>query len=88
MSSNSNKIIEIMINGKINPIFFNANRFLISRYKDQLTDLSDHKKKEFIINCWKEEFHANLVINCEKNLNIIEFFSEKDTLMFLMKWRS
>jgi hypothetical protein len=84
----SNKILEIIKNGNVNSSFFKANRFLINLYEKDLVNLSDKQKKEFIKDLWDKHFQAK-VINLEGDEDSwthLEFFSEKDIMLFLMKW--
>lgn len=84
----SNKILEIIKDGNVNSSFFKANRFLINLYEKDLVNLSDNQKKEFIKNLWGEHFQANIINleDDEDNWTHLEFFSEKDIMLFLMKW--
>jgi hypothetical protein len=86
----SKKILEIIKDGNVNSSFFKANRFLINMYKENLINLSDKEKKEFIKNLWSEHFYAK-VINSTDNTDSwthLEFSSEKDMMLFLMKWNT
>ena len=85
----SSKILEIIKNNTVNAAIFKANRFLISRHKEELSKLSDEDKKEFLKKMWKEVFHANLVSHSNDNIwTHLEFFSEKDMMLFWMRWKS
>jgi hypothetical protein len=86
----SKKILEIIKDGNVNSSFFKANRFLINTYKENLINLSDKEKKEFIKNLWSEHFYAK-IINSTDNTDSwthLEFSSEKDMMLFLMKWNT
>jgi hypothetical protein len=86
----SKKVLEIIKDGNVNSSIFKANRFLINTYKENLINLPDSEKKEFIKNLWNEHFHAT-VINSTDNTDSwthLEFSSEKDMMLFLMKWNT
>jgi len=85
----SNKLLDIIKDDAINPAVFKANRFLISRHKEELSKLSDEDKKEFLSKIWKETFYANLVSYSNDNIwTHLEFCSEKDMMLFWMRWKS
>lgn len=85
----SNKLLEIIKNNSIDPAVFRANRFLISHHKEELNKLPDEDKNKFLSKLWNETFHANLLCDSNnKSWTHLEFFSEKDIIMFLMKWKS
>jgi hypothetical protein len=84
-----NKLLDIIKDNTINPAVFKANRFLISQHKEELGKLSDEEKKEFLFKTWKETFHATLLSHSGNNSwTHLEFFSEKDMMLFWMKWKS
>jgi hypothetical protein len=86
----SKKVLEIIKDGNVNSSIFKANRFLINTYKENLINLPDTEKKEFIKNLWNKHFHAT-VINSIDNTDSwthLEFSSEKDMMLFLMKWNT
>ena len=85
----SNKLLDIIQDGAINPAVFKANRFLISCHREKLSKLSDEDKKEFLSKIWKETFQATLVNYSNNNVwTHLEFFSEKDMMLFWMRWNS
>lgn len=85
----SNKILEIIKDNSINPAVFKANRFLISHHKEELNKLSDNEKTKFLSKLWKDTFHANLLSYSNNDRwTHLEFFSEKDIIMFWMKWKN
>jgi hypothetical protein len=87
----SSYLIEIIKNNSIHPIFFKANKSLIHKYKLELGKLNDQEKKEFIKQRWIEEFCAtpkNLTDSSDEIWTHIEFFSEKDMMLFLIGWKN
>ena len=86
----SKKVLEIIKDGNVNSSIFKANRFLINTYKENLINLPDNEKKEFIKNLWNEHFHATVInsIDNTDNWTHLEFSSEKDMMLFLMKWNT
>lgn len=81
--------LEIINNNTINPAFFKANRFLITSHKDHLNTLSDDEKIKFIKKMWNDMFHAVPIQPLTNNIwTDIEFFSERDMIMFWMKWKN
>jgi hypothetical protein len=84
-----NKLLDIIKDDAINPAVFKANRFLISRHKEELSKLSDEDKKEFLSKIWKETFHATLVSYSNDNIwTHLKFSSEKDMMLFWMRWKN
>ena len=85
----SNKLLEIIKDNSINPAVFKANRFLISNHREELNKLTDEEKKEFLSKLWKETFHANLLSYSNNNIwTHLEFGSEKDMMLFWMRWKN
>ena len=86
----SKKNLEIIKDGNVNSSVFKANRFLINTYKENLINLSDKEKKEFIKNLWNQHFHATVInsIDSTDSWTHLEFSSEKDMMLFLMKWNT
>ena len=85
----SDKCLEIIKDGSISPAFFKANRFLINSHKENLKNLPDTEKMEFIENLWAECFHANLTtLPNSSYYTHLEFFCEQDLMIFWMKWHS
>ena len=84
----SKKNLEIIKDGNVNSSFFKANRFLITSYAEKLISLPDTDKKKFIKNLWGEHFHATVISSADNvdNWTHLEFCSEKDMMMFLMRW--
>jgi hypothetical protein len=85
----SGNILEIITNNTIDSAVFKANRFLISSYKETLYNLSDEDKKEFLKKMWKETFRADVLSDSNDNTwTHVKFFSEKDIILFWMKWKN
>jgi hypothetical protein len=85
----SHKLLEIIKDNSINPAVFKANRFLISSHRETLNKLTDEEKREALSKLWKETFHATPLSHPGSNAwTHIEFFSEKDMMLFWMKWKS
>jgi oligoribonuclease NrnB/cAMP/cGMP phosphodiesterase (DHH superfamily) len=82
------KTLEIIKKGTVDPSFFKANKFLIDSHNTELVLLSDEKKKEFIKNLWKDHFHAEVISSIEDPhlWTHLDFFTENDFVLFLMKW--
>lgn len=84
---NPDKFLEIIKDGSVSPGFFKANQFLINTYTENLKNLPDEEKMEFIKKLWAEHFHATLSKNVGSNYYThITFFSEQDMMLFYMKW--
>ena len=80
--------LDIVVNGAINPLFFKANRYLISKYYSELKDKSDSDKKLFLEKKWSIEFKAIPQLNNVNEWQYLSFFTESDKMMFLLKWES
>jgi len=87
----SSYLIEIIKNNSIHPIFFKTNKRLIHKHKLELDKLNDQEKKEFIKQRRIQEYCAipkNLTDSSDEIWTHIEFFSEKDMMLFLMGWKN
>jgi hypothetical protein len=86
-SKNKNSIKIIQATGKINPVFVRDMKNLITQNGDTMTVLStlDTFKKE-LPQLWKSMYFSDLVYNQElDSFELIEFKSEQDLTLFLLK---
>ena len=84
---NKNSIKIILPTGKINPVFVRAVKNLITQNGDTMTSFStlDTFKKE-LPQLWKSIYFSDLLYNEELNsFDLIEFESEQDLTLFLLK---
>lgn len=85
----SRKTLKIFEDTCINSMVFKANRFLISHHREELSNLTDEGKKEFLNNVWQAKFRARFTGDSNSGpWTYLEFFSENDMMMFWMKWKS
>ena len=86
-SKNKNSIKIIQPTGKINPVFVRAMKNLITQNGNTMTVFStlDIFKKE-LPQLWKSMYFSDLVYNKElDSFELIEFESEQDLTLFLLK---
>ena len=86
-SKNKNSIKIIQPTGKINPVFVRAMKNLITQNGNTMTVFStlDIFKKE-LPHLWKSMYFSDLVYNKElDSFELIEFKSEQDLTLFLLK---
>ena len=86
-SKNKNSIKIIQPTGKINPVFVRAMKNLITQNGNTMTVFStlDIFKKE-LPQLWKSMYFSDLVYNKElDSFELIEFKSEQDLTLFLLK---
>jgi hypothetical protein len=86
-SKNKNSIKIIQATGKINPVFVRAMKNLITQNGNTMTVFStlDNFKKE-LPQLWKSIYFSDLVYNQElDSFELIEFKSEQDLTLFLLK---
>jgi hypothetical protein len=86
-SENKNSIKIIQPTGKINPVFVRAIKNLIIQNSGTMTVFStiDNFKKE-LPQLWKSIYFSDLVYNQElDSFELIEFKSEQDLTLFLLK---
>ena len=86
-SKNKNSIKIIQETGKINPVFVRAMKNLITQNSNTMTVFStlDTFKKE-LPQLWKSMYFSNLLYNKElDSFELIEFKSEQDLTLFLLK---
>jgi len=80
--------ILILANGKINPIFINANRLILSKYSDQISQGKTHSEKIAIIEkLWEKDHRATLKQNEKSHWESINFQSLEDMIFFSLKNR-
>lgn len=70
---------------KINPVFIKANRYILSKYKNDFENLNFNLKIQKLKNSWFNEFDAILVEN-NNTFYEITFNSKVNLLLFTIKW--
>jgi hypothetical protein len=69
----------------INPSFVRANGFLIEKYKNLFVNQSTHTNKNILKELWLSEFKAQLIA-VDQIWKDIEFNSDHEKMMFLLRW--
>lgn len=85
--------IDIIENGKINPVFIKANSALIKEYKEEIfSKINNNDKAKFLEKLWQDHYKATLIRSTDKTTFIsdtwikIQFLNQFEQIMFTLRW--
>ena len=79
--------VMLIVNNKINSVFLNANRLILTKYVDQINQGKTHIEKIKIIEeIWRTEYSAELKRNNKSYWETIHFKNVEDLIIFKLKF--
>ena len=79
--------IMLVVDNKINPVFLNANRLILTKYHDQINQgKTHHEKIKIIEKLWRIEHKAILKKSNNVCWEAINFKSIEDLTIFKLKY--